>query len=114
MPRFKLLSADAWVLTGPQRDRPEPGEGRKEYAGGAAATTSNREDGRDLLEAYPAPVDDKYSPDVFPMYVWSPSRQAALVLDTSGKLAWDARVPAKTVTNFGKTPSLTVWKLKKR
>ena len=58
-------------------------------------------------------MDDKFSSDVYPFYLWSPSRQAPLVMSSSGRLSWDAGISSRVVTNFGKTPSLTVWQLRK-
>lgn len=109
MPRFKLMSADRSFLTGPHRAAREPGAPPVQYSGGAAAVTTNAADGRDFLEAYPAPVNKLFAPDRFDCYLWSPSRQAALSMDAGGRLVWDAKTPARTVTNFGMSRTVTVW-----
>lgn len=112
-PRFKLMSADLAVLTGPQKDPKEPGKDTPEYRGGSCATTMNSEDGRDYLEAYPAPVDEQFTNAHFNCYLWSPTRGAALVVSRAGRVEWDAKVQPRTVLQFGVSPSLTVWTVKR-
>jgi hypothetical protein len=112
-PRFKLMSADLAVLTGPQKNPKEPGKENPEYRGGSAVTTMNGEDGRDFLEAYPAPVDEHFNTSQFSCYIWSPTRAAALVISRGGRLEWDANIQPRTVLQFGVSPSLTVWTVKR-
>lgn len=106
MPRFKLISADRAILTGPQKGLNDAG-----YAGGPAGVTM-AQDSRDHIEAYPAPVDEPFNAKNFNCYLWSPSRGAALVLSPAGIPVWDAKVPSGIVMNFGESPALTVWTIR--
>ena len=111
MPRFKLASADGAYLSGPPRESPDPDEGGPGYSGGRAFTTRDGGDGRDNLEAYPAPSTDEASAwhEGFRCYIWSPSRESALRLGRGGALEWDSGASRRTVTNYGSSSSLTVW-----
>jgi hypothetical protein len=106
MPRFKLISADRAVLTGPQK-----GLHDTEYSGGPAGITM-APDSRDHIEAYPAPVNEPFTSKHFNCYLWSASRGAALVLTPAGRLVWDAKAQAGTVMNFGESAALTVWTIR--
>lgn len=114
MPRFKLISADKAVLSGPQRDlTADPGKDEPPYGGGPAFSSTSGADSRDFLEAYPAPVDEPFSSEHFNCYLWSPSRESALVLAPGGGVSWNARADEKTVMNFGTTKSATVWTVRR-
>ena len=110
MPRFKLISADKAVLSGPPRNLTgDPGKDEPEYRGGAAYSTTSGTDSRDFLEAYPAPSDEPLSTEHFNCYLWSPSRESALVLSPGGGLSWNAGADGRTLMNYGTTASATVW-----
>jgi len=110
MPRFKLISADKAVLSGPQKNLTvDPGKDEPDYGGGPAFTSTSGTDSRDYLEAYPAPVHERFSSDRFNCYLWSPSRESALVLSPGGTLSWNAKADGRMVMTYGTTASATVW-----
>jgi hypothetical protein len=110
MPRFKLISADKAILSGPQRSTTkDPGTEDPGYQGGPAFSSTSGADSRDFLEAYPAPSTDPVTSEHFKCYLWSPSRESALLLAPGGRLTWNARADERMVMNFGTTASATVW-----
>jgi hypothetical protein len=113
MPRFKLISADKAVLSGPQRDpTSDPGAEEEPFGGGPAIASTSGGDSRDFLEAYPAPVNEVYSTDNFNCYIWSPSRDSALVLSPGGSVSWKP-MDERLVTNFASTALATIWTVRR-
>ena len=115
MPRFKLISADKAVLSGPQKGLTgDPGKDEPDYQGGKAFPSTSGTDSRDFLEAYPAPLSGPYSSESFDCYLWSPSRESALLLSPGGGLTWNAKADERTLMNYGTTASATVWTVRRR
>jgi hypothetical protein len=59
-------------------------------------------------------VAEKFASDLFKSYRWSPSREAALCVRPGGRVFWDTNAPAKTVTTFGISGTVTVWTVERR